>query len=111
MGDTNFFSSIVKVLENPIQTFSQQKIPIIKLRAELPQIRKNRIIHLVFWGNLATNVKVYYQVNDYILIEGYLSLRNTNHNDSLKKNLRKVEITVLKVYPFLLNPDRQKTKV
>jgi hypothetical protein len=28
------------------------------------------------WGNLARDVATYYKINDYILIEGYLSLRD-----------------------------------
>jgi hypothetical protein len=47
------------------------------------------------WGNLARDVLEYYKVNDYIIIEGYLSI-------SKKKKSKKVEITVLKAYPFLL---------
>ena len=106
MGDTNYFSGIVKVLENPIQIFFNDKIPHTTVRVELPQIRNNRIIYLVFWGNLAREVKNYYQMNDYILIEGYLSIRN-------KKNInsKKVTITVLKIYPFLLKSNRNISKV
>ena len=106
MGDTNFLSVIVKVLENPIQISFNDKITFTTIRVELPQIRNNRIIYLVFWGNLASEVKNYYQINDYILIEGYLSIRN-------KKNLnsKKVTITVLKVYPFLLKSNRNISKV
>ena len=106
MGDTNYFSGIIKVLENPTQTFFNDKIAVTTIRGELPQIRNNRIIFLVFWGNLASEIKNYYQINDYILIEGYLSMRN-------KKNInsKKVTITVLKVYPFLLKSNRSISKV
>lgn len=102
MGNTNYFSTIVKVLENPTKTVSQKNTPISRFRAELPQIRKNRVIHLVFWGNLANHVSIYYQVNDYLLIEGYLSIRDSKKNDTLKKNFKKIEVAVLKVYPFFL---------
>jgi len=78
MGNTNYFSTIVKILENPKKTVSRKNISIIKFRAELPQTRENKVIHLVFWGNLASYVSTYYQVNDYLIIEGYLSIRNSN---------------------------------
>ena len=101
MGDTNYFSGIVKILENPIQSFINQKTLITTFQVEIPQIRQNRILSLIFWGNLAQEVKNYYQVNDYILIEGYISINKKNF-DPLNKNLKKITVTVLKVYPFLL---------
>jgi single-stranded DNA-binding protein len=111
MGDTNYFSGIVKVLENPTQTFFSDKISVTKFRVEIPQIRKNKIITLVFWGNLAREVQNYYQINDYILIEGYLSIRNKKNLNLITKNSKQVTITVLKVYPFLLKSNRGISKV
>jgi len=101
MGDTNYFSGMVKILENPVQSFINDKTLTTTFRVEIPQIRKNRIVSLVFWGNLANDVKNYYQVNDYILIEGYLSIEKKQSN-LLNKTPKKIIITVLKVYPFLL---------
>lgn len=114
MGSINYFSTIVKILENPKKIASQKNTPISKFRVELPQSRKNRknkIIHLVFWGNLADHVNTYYQVNDYLLIEGYLSIKYKNKNDSFKKNNEKIEVAVLKIYPFFFNPKRHKNKI
>ena len=111
MGSTNYFSTIVKILENPKKTTSQKNTPISRFRAELPQIRKNKVIHLVFWGNLANHVSTYYQKNDYLIIEGYLSIRHNKSNNLLKKNFQKIEIAVLKIYPFFLNPNRQNSKM
>jgi single-stranded DNA-binding protein len=111
MGDTNYFSGIFKFFENPTQTFFSDKISVTKFRVEIPQIRKNRIITSVFWGNLAREVKNYYQINDYILIEGYLSIRNKKNLNLITKNSKQVTITVLKVYPFLLKSNRGISKV
>ena len=111
MGDTNYFSGIVKVLETPIETSFNDKILVTKFRVEVPQIRKTRIITLVFLGNLAREVKNYYQMNDYILIEGYLSIRNKKNINSITNNSKQVTITVLKVYPFLLKSNHDISKV
>ena len=81
MGDTNYFSGIVKILENPVQKINKNGTIVTKLRVELPQIRKSRMVCLVFWGNLANTVKDYYQINDYILVEGYLSVQNQKKFD------------------------------
>jgi single-stranded DNA-binding protein len=61
-------------------------------------------VKVVCWGNLARDVKNYYRVNDYIMIEGYLSLRDKmkSTNRLGKQNLKQVQITVLKTY-FIKN--------
>ena len=99
MGDTNYISSIVKILEKPTQGIFDKNISITKFRAQLPQARNNVIVDLIFWGKLSQDITNYYNIDDYIIIEGYLSLREKN----TITNSKKVEITVLKVYPFLLS--------
>ena len=106
MGQTNYFSGIVKILENPKEKQLSQKISVTTFRAELPQLRKNRLISLMFWGNLGREINNYYQVNDYILIEGYVSIRNNDKKNLILKQSKKITITVLKVYPFLLQSNR-----
>ena len=108
MGDTNHISTIVKILETPVQTFiNNNQVSFTQVRVQLPQVRNNIIINLVFWGKLSQDVANYYRVNDYIIIEGYLSLRNKK----AIQNFKKVEITVLKVYPFLLSSTHQTNKI
>ena len=111
MGDTNYFSGIVKILENPIQKINKNKTVVTKLRVEVPQIRKSKIACLIFWGNLASTIKNYYQINDYILIEGYLSIQNKKKFSFKEKNYKPITITILKVYPFLLKSNRRFTKI
>jgi len=110
MVDTNYISGIVKILENPVETIFDNDIAITKFRVQFPQVRKNIIIDLVLWGNLGRDVVDYYQVNDYILMEGYLSLRDKQTTNLRIQNSKKVEITVLKVYPFLLSYDHEANK-
>ena len=105
MADTNYVGSIVKIVENPRQTVVKDKITTTEFRVQLPQVRNTRVVKLVFWGNLARDVANYYQVNDYIMIEGYLSFRDKlNTKSSLtKQNSKKAQITVSKIYPFNLS--------
>ena len=98
MGDTNYLGSVVKILEKPVQTIISDKLLKTECRAQLAQVRNTRIVNLVFWGNLARDAASSYQVNDYILIEGYVSLRDKLSNQSGKRNLKKVEIAVLKSF-------------
>jgi len=102
MGDINYFSGIVKILENPIKIFLNNKISITKFRVEIPQKRKNKILTLIFWGTLVDEVKLYYQVNDYILIEGFISIQKKKNQKLRTKNSKQIIVTVAKVYPFLL---------
>ena len=60
-------------------------------RVQFPQVRGNSIVSLKFWGIQGKDIFKYYNINDYILIEGYLKLDKET-----------IEITVLKLYPFLL---------
>ena len=99
MSDTNSIGGLIKILETPKQKIINNNIFVTRLRVQFPQVRKNCIVNLTFWGNLASDIATYYKINDYILIEGYLSLPSNGTS-------QKIEITVLKIYPFLLSRDR-----
>ena len=98
MGDTNYVGSVVKILEKPIKTFNNDKILRTEFRVQLVQVRNIQMASLIFWGNLAHDIINNYQVNDYIMIEGYLSLPTKTNDSLVKPQLKKAQITVLKVY-------------
>ena len=100
MGDTNYLGSVVKILEKPVQTIVDDKLLKSECRAQLAQIRNTRIVTLVFWGNLALDAINSYKINDYIMIEGYVSLRKKRTSELMKGNFQKVEIAVLKSFPL-----------
>ena len=106
MSNTNSIGGVVKILEIPKQKTLSGNISFTKFRAQFPQVRQNCLVHLIFWGNLAHDVARYYKINDYILIEGSLSLKDKPTISSSGRVLKKLEITVFKVYPFLLSFDR-----
>ena len=107
----NYIGAIVKILEKPKQKFLNSNTLVLTFRAELPQVRKNRIVKLVILGNLARVVLSYYKINDYILIEGYVSIRENITSKLNKKLFKKVTITVVKIYPFLLNYNQSINKL
>jgi single-stranded DNA-binding protein len=111
MSDTNYIGTIVKILEIPNNKTIKNNISVTKFRAQLPQIRKTRVVDIVVWGNLANDVAKYYGINDYILVEGYLSLQKTSTLKSDRKILKRAKITVLRAYPFLLSTNRLSSKV
>lgn len=99
MSNTNLISGVVKILENPRQALINKSIPVTEFRVQFPQTNDNKIINLVFWGNLGKDVINYYKINDYVIIEGYLSFQT---NERFQKS-QKVKITVSKIYPLLLS--------
>ena len=105
MADINYVISMVKILEKPVQKVLKGNILVTKFRAQLPQIRNNRIINIVFWGNLAHDVANYYQVNDYIMIEGYLSSIHKSKNN-LRQISQKLYITIIKLYSVKTSLER-----
>ena len=111
MSDTNYIGGIVKILEVPKQKFLNNTTAVTEFRVQLPQVRNTTIVHLIFWGNLARDVATYYKINDYILIEGYLSLRDKRSSSLIAQPSKQIEITVLKLYPFLLSYDPSAVKL
>lgn len=95
----NYIGGIAKILEMPKQSFLENNVIITKVRVQLPQLRTTQVVKLTFWGNLASDVNNFYKTNDYVIIEGYISYKNELQFQVPKK----IEITVLKIYPFLLN--------
>ena len=111
MGEINNILSIAKILENPKRTFFNNNIQVTEFRVQIPQTRNNMIINIVAWGNLANDVLQFYMTNDYVIIEGYLSLKMERSLKLKNLILNKLEITVLRIYPFLLNYNHSKIKI
>lgn len=102
MNDTNCINTIVKILEIPKKKIIRKNILVTTFRVQLPQTTKNYVVSLTIWGNLVNDVLKYYRVDDYILIEGYLAIKPNGNRNSKFHQKKKIEITVLKVYPFFL---------
>ena len=103
----NYASFIIKITRKPQQSFFANEISVTEVIGKLCQIKNQKkseiTLHLSLWGNLAYDAIKYYQVNDYIIIEGYLSFRNST-SDSYQISIDKqVELSGFKIYPFLLN--------
>jgi len=101
----NYNIFTVKIVKNCGQSFFTDGASLTELIVQLPQIRKNNvktILQLSVWGNLSYDVAKYYQADDYIIIEGYISIRNINVDQTSNSIDKQVEISVFKVYPLLL---------
>ena len=98
----NYISCIIQILEIPTIQLYDNTIEIVKFRIHLPYVRNKIqspiILNSVIWGNLAYDVVNYYHVNDYALIEGYIS---TSFDEINTQN--SITINILKIYPFLFS--------
>ena len=101
----NYVIFTVKVIKNLGQSFFADGTSLTELTVQLPQVRKNNvkvILKISIWGKLSYDIAKYYQPNDYLIIEGYISIRNLNTDRVIDLLNKQVEISVFKLYPLLL---------
>ena len=103
---TAYISTTIKILEKPRKKFYKASTQKIEVRAQICQVRTRplkTLTSVIFWGNLGHVVLKYYQPNDYLLVEGYISIKYKKNLLGDKRPLKYIEIIVFKVYPSLLN--------
>ena len=101
----NYVIFAVKVIKNSGQSFFADGTSLTELTVQLPQVRKSNtklIFQVSIWGKLSYDVAKYYQPEDYVIIEGYISIRNINIDRIVNLLDKQVEICVFKLYPLLL---------
>jgi hypothetical protein len=101
----NYTILTAKVIQNLGQSFFSDQTAITELIVQLPQISKSYpklIVQLSIWGKLSYDVAKYYQPDDYIIIEGYILIKNINISNMEDVIDRQVDISVFKLYPLLL---------
>jgi single-stranded DNA-binding protein len=102
----NYASFIVKIVEKPKQHFFKDDTFVTQVLVKFTQIRESNldiVFQISIWGNLGEDVIQYYRVNDYIIIEGYISLRQNLFNSINNEINKQVSISICKIYPFILN--------
>ena len=108
----NYTSFIGKIIKKPKRQFVDNDIPITKITAKFPQLREIKgscnILTISIWGNVAIDYMEYFGVNDYIVVEGYISLRDSSSTNTTTKKDKQVELSVFRIYPFLL---KEKNKI
>jgi len=93
----NYSIFIVKIIKKPVQSLFKNDISSTEFIVQFPQTRSKNYMdtfQVRVWGNLSSDVIKYYQNNDYILIEGYISLSRKD------QNRKQVRLTAFKIYPF-----------
>ena len=105
MNYTNF---IVKIVGKPKHSFFPNNIYVTKILVNYVPIRKKsvntkKIFQISIWNRFSYDNTKMYQLNDYLIVEGYISLRPSTLNTSNFQNDKQVEISVLKLHPLNIN--------
>ena len=100
----NHTTLIVKIIAKPTQKFFEKGMSVTELVGKFYQYRNNKftICKVSIWGPLAYDLNKYYKVNDYVIVEGYISIRESVFGDSNLKT--KIEISAFKSYPLIMKP-------
>lgn len=107
----NYISCIIQILEISTIELYEDNIPSIKFRVQLPYVRNKAqsatIIEAIIWGDLAYDISNYYRINDYALIEGYISIvfNNITSPPNNINNQGLITLNIVKLYPFLFSFD------
>ena len=110
----NYSTFIVKLLENPQQSSFENNIRVTEVVAEFSTKYKKsnpsrNTVRVSAWGDLSDNLINHFQKNDFLVIEGILSLRdNYYYNNAQQSSKKIVEITVANFYPYFLNAETLK---
>ena len=99
----NYISCTVRILEIPTIKLFYNEIPLIKFKAEIAKLRNNQsniIINAKIWGDLTYELIKYYQVNDYLLIEGYFSKDCDCALNLALRYKKDIAINIFKIYPY-----------
>ena len=102
----NYCTFIVKILNKPEKSYFKEDICLAEVPVKFYQFQNSNSqqqLTLTFWGSLANDVITYYQVNDYVIIEGYIYSKKINNEINLSVTNKEIEISVFKIYPYLLN--------
>nr|WRW10713.1 hypothetical protein ASMI161 [Ascoseira mirabilis] len=89
---------IVKVINTPIHLI-YSNFQTIEVKVRFPITRKKNSINeltLLLWGQSKDDFLKYYKIQDYLIIEGILTLHDYKNEDN------DANIVVKRLYPFLL---------
>ena len=98
----NYTHFIVKIISKPEQSSFKNGILVTEFIGKFYQFRKinniDKLCKISIWGKSGSNFIKYYKKNDFVIIEGYLSLRRSEF-DNLELTTD-IEVSVYKFYPL-----------
>ena len=89
---------VVKVTNEPVHLIYKE-CQTIEIKVQFPVFRQKnskKELTIMLWGNYREDFLKYYKINDYLVIEGILTLKGYKNDENEAK------VIVKKLYPFLL---------
>ena len=111
MNYTNF---IVKIISKPQQRSLKNSIPVTDFIAKFYTFHNTKKSNhkvkvdkwckckITIWGKSGSDVINHYKLNDYLIVEGYISFRKSHFKDL--NITTEIDISVSKLYPFVSKP-------
>tara|TARA_B100000780_G_scaffold11187_1_gene7698 strand:- start:1495 stop:1800 length:306 start_codon:yes stop_codon:yes gene_type:complete len=99
----NYGIFLIKIIKKPQQNCFDGEITVTEIIGEFYPTQNSTFetkITLLIWGNSTYDTVKYYKENDYIIVEGYLSLRNPLCENTGQTSYKQIEISSFKVYPI-----------
>ena len=89
---------VVKVVEKHVD-LSYKEYQAIQIKVQFPVLRQKDSrseLTLLLWGNYRNDFIKYYKVQDYLIVQGTLTLKGYKNGENEPK------VIVKRIYPFLL---------
>ena len=100
----NYTHFIVKIISKPEQSSFKNGITVTEFIGKFYQFRKiantDKLCKISIWGKSGSSFLKSYEKKDFVIIEGYLSLRKSKFDDL--NITTDIEISVYKFYPLSL---------
>ena len=89
---------VVKVVDKPVH-LNYKEYETIEIKVQFPILRQKDSrseLTLLIWGDYRNDFLKYYKVQDYLIIQGTLTLKGYENGEN------KPKVIVKRIYPFLL---------
>ena len=98
----NYITLAIRLIGKPEYKHTENSIPFIEMLGKFYQPYNSNFTFckVLVWGNLAGDLMKYYTHNDYLFVEGYVSLKGQFIED-LKTKID-IEVVAYKLYPYAL---------
>ena len=97
----NYITLIGKIVQNPEQSFFENGESITETLIEFTPINSNKVIEyckISLWGDFEQELVRNYNLNDFIIVEGYLSYADDYDSIISKQNFNSFEIIATKIH-------------
>jgi hypothetical protein len=94
----------VKIIDKPVKSFFKKDIAVIEVKVKIIKNKvdanSKNILNLSIWYNLSSDLLKNPKINDYFIIEGYISVRKNLSTLEIYQPDKQIDISILNMYSF-----------